>query len=138
MESWQEDRIWIWLIAASKNDSNEKLRFFIDLDKKTLFILERVNNGWATASYFGRSNHHNLDSNLQLKGSIKNIKNENPAIIEYPLIDVNFPKLEDPNAHFFTNKKEHLTRMHDDYRRMKFAEKVLKELGLQVKDLTLI
>lgn len=107
METWQEERIWIWLIAASNNYPDGEMKFFIDLETKALFT--------------ERKNH----------GDFK----DNDRFYEFPTIDNSFPMLEDPNAHIFSNKKEDIERMNDSYRRMKYAEKVLKEIGLSFNEL---
>lgn len=103
MENWQEERIWIWLIAASKKQPDDQLHFFINLENKILFTQ---------------------------KGKNGSSKKGDPSIIEYPAIDDSFPLLEDPNAHIFSRKKEDIEKMNDSYRRMKYGEKVLRDLGL--------
>ena len=110
MESWQEDRIWIWLIAASKKHPDDQWMYFMDLETKAL-LLEKHKNSKLLES----------DRNY-----------------EYPPMDDSFPLLEDPNAPIFSDKQEDIEKMNDSYRRMKYAEKVLADIGLAFEELKVV
>ena len=119
MKDWEQDQIWNWLIAAAGNNSKNNVRYYIDIKNEILFCLEKVGTHLkpvepGSPQFTDRSKRY---SNY-IKDCIYRIKHADDSIMEVPPIGDNFPMLEDPNAHIFSNKEKDIKKMNDIYRRV--------------------
>lgn len=136
MKEWEKDRVWIWLIAASANHPKNNIRYYIDIKNRNLFCLKFIGDISSQVDsqdpqyQYGSEN----DSNY-LDDCINKVKNGDNTILEISAIDDRFPFLEDPNARIFSNWKEHIEKMNDIYRRMKYSENILLKLGIEFQDI---
>ncbi|PIA77418.1 hypothetical protein BFR04_08195 [Gaetbulibacter sp. 4G1] len=87
MQDWELDRIYIWIRAVSIYEKNDRVKFLIDQNDKSLFNLILKDNKWKCVLNQEISVRYSKEQIKILENKIESLKNNRNEILEFPKLN---------------------------------------------------
>jgi len=145
MEDWDLNRIYIWVRAASMANTEDRVKFLIDLNDKSLFNLIQKDNEWKCVLNQEISVSYSKEEIKFLEMKIESLRNNKNDILE-------FPKLNETEKEYIQKTKLELeikrnNKIEFDWMKYdkiifgnaaNFGIEWIKKLGIEIEELSKI
>ena len=145
MESWELDRIYIWIRVASIYDKNDGIKFLIDQNDKLLFNLILKDNEWKCVLNQEIGVQYSNEQIKILEKKIETLKNNRNEILEFPKLEKReIENIRKTELELEKKKKDKVKFDWMEYGKIThgkptdFGIEWLKELGIEINELSRI
>ena len=145
MESWELDRICIWIRAASISENLNGVKFLIDINEKTLFNLIFNDNEWRCPMNQEISVRYSKEDIKLLNNKIQTLENSKTQILEFPkLSESEIEHIQKVKQELETKRKNKMEFDIWEYDRViyekptRFGIEWIENLGIKLEELSRI